>query len=98
MAKRADLQKELEALRRELRQVPLMAEEGDAAAHPASSVAAPADSTVRSEVERVLHDLQARLAEATDETEDAIAAHPFASVAAAFLLGILVANLMSRGK
>ena len=58
----ASLQEELEALRRELRQVPVMEEDG----------AAPAAGG------------------------DMRAAHPYASVAAAFLLGILVANLLSR--
>ncbi len=91
---RPDLQKELEALRRELRQVPLMQEEGDAAA----SASASASGESRSEFERVLTDLQTRLADASDEAEDAIASHPFAAVTAAFLLGVLVANIMSRGK
>ena len=82
-----DLQSELEALRRELRQIPVM-EEADAAA--------PSDA--RAEIEKVLHDLKDRLGEATEEAEDIVAAHPLASVAAAFLLGMLVANLMSRGQ
>ena len=87
MAEPADLQSELEALRRELPQIPVM-EEADAAS--------PSDT--RAEIEKVLHDLKDKLGEAAEEAEDMIAAHPFASVAAAFLLGVLAANLMSRGR
>jgi ElaB/YqjD/DUF883 family membrane-anchored ribosome-binding protein len=96
--KSASLEDELQALRRELRQVPLMAEESEAAAASAAASAAEAAGGARSEVERVLGELQARFADATDEAETVIAANPFASVAAAFLLGVLVANVMSRGK
>jgi ElaB/YqjD/DUF883 family membrane-anchored ribosome-binding protein len=89
----ASLQEELEALRRELSQTPIV-EEAEAAA-----AAAPDDrSGAGAEIEKTLRDLQEKLAEAADEAEDLIAAHPFASVAAAFLLGVLVANFMSRGK
>ena len=92
MSGTGDLQDELEALRRELRQVPLMADDGDAAA----SAAPPPAGEMRGEIERVLRELQDRIGEAADEAEDVIAANPFASVAAAFLLGVLVANFMSR--
>jgi ElaB/YqjD/DUF883 family membrane-anchored ribosome-binding protein len=88
MTRSADFQSELEALRRELRQVPLMADDGDAAPPPTGDM--------RAEIERVLGELQQRLEEAADEAEDLVAAHPFASVAVAFLLGVLVANVMSR--
>jgi ElaB/YqjD/DUF883 family membrane-anchored ribosome-binding protein len=84
----ANLQEELEALRRELRQVPVMEEDGAAAAA--------AGGDMRAEIERTLRELQDKLSEAADEAEDMVAAHPYASVAAAFLLGILVANLLSR--
>lgn len=94
----SNLQDELEALRRELQQVPRMAEEVEAAAATTATAAAQRPSDMRSEIERVLGELQARLTEATDDAEDIVAAHPFASVAAAFLLGVLVANVMSRGK
>jgi len=93
----ANLRDELEALRRELRQVPRVAEEGDGAAAQAKAAPPPPDDT-RSEIERVLRELQDRLGDAADDAEDIVAAHPFASVAAAFLLGVLVANMMSRGK
>jgi ElaB/YqjD/DUF883 family membrane-anchored ribosome-binding protein len=83
----ASLQEELEALRRELRQVPVMEEDGAAPA---------AGGDMRAEIERTLRELQDKLSEAADEAEDMVAAHPYASVAAAFLLGILVANLLSR--
>ncbi|MET0278817.1 MAG: hypothetical protein ABW198_10855 [Pseudorhodoplanes sp.] len=84
----AGLQEELEALRRELLQTPVMEE----------AAAAPDVSGARAEIEKVMRDLQERLGEAADTAEDTIAAHPLASVAAAFLLGILVANFMSRGR
>jgi ElaB/YqjD/DUF883 family membrane-anchored ribosome-binding protein len=96
--KSASLEDELEALRRELRQVPPIVEQAGAAASGAAKAAVDAAGGARSEVERVLGELQARFADATDEAETVIAANPFASVAAAFLLGVLVANVMSRGK
>lgn len=99
MIGRGDLQHELEALRRELRQVPRVAEEEVASAAAAQAkAAAPPPGDMRGEIERVLRELQDKLGETADEAEDVIAANPFASVAAAFLLGVLVANVMSRGK
>ncbi|MGV3634436.1 MAG: hypothetical protein ACO1NY_08820 [Pseudorhodoplanes sp.] len=99
MTGRGDLQRELEALRRELRQVPRVAEEGDAASAAAQAKAAPPPpEDMRGEIERVLRDLQDRLGETAEDAEDIIAANPFASVAAAFLLGVLVANFMSRAR
>ena len=93
--------RELEALRRELRQVPRVAEEGDVAsgaAAPAKADVPPQPEDIRGEIERVLHELQDKLGETAEEAEDVIAANPFASVAAAFLLGVLVANVMSRAR
>ena len=87
MADPAELQKELEALRSELLQVPV-AEEEDGAGAPGAGI--------RAEIERTLRELQDKLGEAADEAEETVAAHPYASVAAAFLLGILVANFLSR--
>ena len=85
----AKLQEELEALRREISQAPI-AEDIKAAAGQAREAIG--------DFEKVLGDLQDKLTGAAEEAEDAIAAHPFAAVAAAFLLGVLVANLMSRGR
>lgn len=101
MSGRNDLQRELEALRRELRQVPRVAEEEIASASSARATSEPPPpppEDMRGEVERVLSELQDKLSEAADEAENIVAAHPFASVAAAFLLGVLVANLMSRAR
>jgi ElaB/YqjD/DUF883 family membrane-anchored ribosome-binding protein len=99
MTGRGDLQRELETLRRELRQVPRVVEEGDAASAAAQAKAAPPPpEDMRGEIERVLRDLQDKLGETADEAEDIVTAHPFASVAAAFLLGVLVANFMSRAR
>jgi len=97
MTRGGDLKRELETLRRELGQVPRVVEEEVAAV--ANDVAAAAQSgDTRSEVERILHELQERLEEAADDAEDIVAAHPFASVAAAFLLGALVAGLIARAR
>lgn len=85
------LQDELEALRRELRTV--MPDNEPAAGE---RQAAPPINDARSEIERMLGELKAKFGEAADDAEDLVAAHPFASVAAAFLLGILVANYLSR--
>lgn len=99
MSASSDLQRELEALRRELRQVPRVAEEGEAASAAAQAkAAAPPPEDLRGEIERVLRELQDRLGEAAEDAEDIVAAHPFAAVAAAFLLGVLVANFMSRAR
>ncbi len=89
----ARIQEELEALRRELAQAPVVEEVKAAAAEAVKEA-----SGARSEIEKVFGELQERMSGATDEAEEMIAAHPFAAVAAAFLLGVLVANFMSRGK
>jgi ElaB/YqjD/DUF883 family membrane-anchored ribosome-binding protein len=87
----SSLQEELEALRRELMQAPAMEEPG--------ATEAPRDTGgVREDIEKALRDLQEKLGETAEEAEDVIAANPFASVAAAFLLGVLVANFMSRAR
>jgi len=100
MSGRSELQRELEVLRRELRQVPRVAEEGEAASAAAAQAKAapPPPEDLRGEIERVLRELQDKLSETAEDAEDIIAANPFASVAAAFLLGVLVANVMSRGR
>jgi hypothetical protein len=100
MTGRGDLQRELEALRRELRLAPRVAEENDAASATAAQAKAPPPppEDMRGEIERVLRDLQDKLGETAEDAEDIVAAHPFASVAAAFLLGVLVANVMSRAR
>lgn len=79
------LEDELEALRREL-----------ADAVPIREEATASEASPGAEIEHVLRDLQARLEEAAGDAEEMVAAHPFASVAVAFLLGVLVANFMSR--
>jgi ElaB/YqjD/DUF883 family membrane-anchored ribosome-binding protein len=88
----ASLEQELEALRRELLLTPV-AEQPDIAPDAPPEAAGP-----RVEIEGVLRELQERLSDAADDVEQTISANPFASVAAAFLLGVLVANVMSRGK
>jgi ElaB/YqjD/DUF883 family membrane-anchored ribosome-binding protein len=93
---------ELDALRRELQRAPRIAEEPDVAAagQPVQGAAAgdPADTGAYAEVTRILEDLQARLSEVADEAEDLVTAHPAASIATAFLLGLAVGSLLMRTK
>lgn len=87
------MEQELEELRRDLSPVPIMEEDGSGAA-PASE--APVDKDMRSEIERVVHELQTHLTEAVDDAEQAVSDNPVAAVAAAFLLGIAVGGLLMR--
>ena len=94
MGDKANLQSELEALRRELRHAPPVQEEPGA-----SGSSAPADDKgIAGKAASVFEELQARISDGAEEAEDANAAHPFAAVAAAFLAGVLVAKLMSPGR
>ena len=67
----SSLQEELEALRRELQQTPILEEVETAAADAQND-----NSSARAEIEKTLRDLQEKLAETADEAEDLIAAHP----------------------
>lgn len=95
-SKFAGLEDELEALRRDL--LPPIVEKAGEAVAGAAQAAVSAAAEARPEIERVLRQLQDRIGDAADDAEDIVVAHPFASVATAFLLGILVANFMSRGR
>jgi ElaB/YqjD/DUF883 family membrane-anchored ribosome-binding protein len=96
MTRRGDLTSELEALRRELRNVPRVTDDEDAAASTAKAAPPPGD--MRAEIERVVREFQDKLNEATDDAEDLVASHPLASVAAAFVLGIVIGGLLSRAR
>jgi ElaB/YqjD/DUF883 family membrane-anchored ribosome-binding protein len=48
--------------------------------------------------ERTLRELQTQLADAVGETETVLAEHPFAAVAAAFLLGVAAGRMMGAAK
>lgn len=87
------MEQELEALRRELSPVPIMEDDGSNAAFARDSSA---DKDMRSEIERVVHELQTHLTDAVDDAEQAVSDHPVAAVAAAFLLGIAVGGLLMR--
>jgi ElaB/YqjD/DUF883 family membrane-anchored ribosome-binding protein len=50
------------------------------------------------DVERVLRDLQTQLADAAGEAETVLAEHPFAAVAAAFVLGLTAGRIMGAMK
>jgi len=89
-----NLQDELAALRRELQWAPVMEDDGSDAA---AAAAASADEA-RSQIEHVLHDLQARLTEVADDAGELVAENPLASVAAAFLLGVVAGSLLMRSK
>lgn len=87
------MEQELEALRRDLSSVPVMEDDGSNAAPARDSSA---DKDMRSEIERVVHELQTHLTDAVDDAEQAVSDHPVAAVAAAFLLGIAVGGLLMR--
>lgn len=89
----ATLQDELEALRRELLQVPIMEDDGSSTA---SAKAVPIDHDIRGEIERVVRELQTQLTDAVDDAGHTVSAHPVASVAAAFLLGVVAGSLLMR--
>ncbi|HEY4721827.1 MAG TPA: hypothetical protein VII92_08275 [Anaerolineae bacterium] len=55
-----------------------------------------AEPSIHPDVDRMLRELQVRLVEVTEGVDEAIAAHPLASVGAAFLLGITVGRLTKR--
>lgn len=50
------------------------------------------------EFERALRELQTQLAGAVGETEAVLAEHPFAAVAAAFLLGVAAGRMMRAAR
>ncbi len=80
-----DLAAELAALRAELgRTVPLP---------PAVTPQTPGAGA---ELESMLGELRDTLAEASDETREAIAGHPLMAVGAAFLLGVIVGRIAGR--
>lgn len=83
---------ELEALRRELSSVPIMEDDGSAAAPSQASGA----TDLRSEIDRVVRELQAQLDEAVDDAGQLVSEHPVASLAAAFLLGVAAGSLLMR--
>ena len=50
------------------------------------------------EIERALRELQSHLNDATGEAEDLLTEHPFAAVAAAFVLGIIAGRTLGFTK
>ena len=48
--------------------------------------------------ERTLRELQTQLADAVGETEAVLAEHPFAAVAAAFILGVAAGRMMGAAR
>ena len=50
------------------------------------------------DLERALRELQAQLADAAGEAEAVLAEHPFAAVAAAFILGVAAGRMMGAAK
>ena len=50
------------------------------------------------DLERILRELQTQLAGAEEETEAVLAEHPFAAVAAAFLLGVAAGRMMGAAR
>jgi ElaB/YqjD/DUF883 family membrane-anchored ribosome-binding protein len=65
----------------------------------AGTAAATGDRTDRDgalELERLIRELQHKLADAADDVEEIVTAHPVAMVASAFLLGIAIGRMMGR--
>lgn len=89
----ASMQDELEALRRELSSVPIMEDDGSAAAPAPDQRTAP---DMRGEIERVVRELQSQLEDAVDDAGQLVSDHPVASLAAAFLLGVAAGSLLMR--
>ena len=85
MAKKRSVHSELGDLQAELGR---SAGDGEAAAegHPAAP----------DELHALLRELESCLGKAGEEAEDLVARHPFAAVAAAFLLGIFAARMVGR--
>jgi hypothetical protein len=79
-----DIRTELESLRASLVPVPV----------PASAV--PARAEPAPELEAMLKDLRDTIADASEDAEKAIAAHPGLAVGAAFLLGLIVGRVSGR--
>jgi ElaB/YqjD/DUF883 family membrane-anchored ribosome-binding protein len=50
------------------------------------------------DLERTLRELQTQLADTVGETEAVLAEHPFAAVAAAFLLGVAAGRMMGAAR
>ena len=50
------------------------------------------------DLERTLRELQTQLTDAVGETEAVLAEHPFAAVAAAFLLGVAAGRMMGAAR
>lgn len=95
MAELDTIRKELETLLKEVRQLQSQAagpdaEKATAAAEPAS---AEAEASSASDA---LDELQAYLAARTGEAEEIFAEHPLATLAAAFLLGLVAGRIAFR--
>lgn len=60
------------------------------------AAAAEAEAAPQSEIETLLHELEACLGKAGDETEELVTRHPLAAVGAAFLLGIVIGRMVRR--
>lgn len=50
------------------------------------------------ELEKLGLDLRAKLAEASEDAEDMVRAHPLAAISAALLLGIIIGRMMRYAK
>jgi hypothetical protein len=94
MATKKHIQRELEELHGSLKSS-ARAERPASEPPPREDSANPADET---ELQRVLHALQADLTDILQNAEEAIADHPAASVGSAFVLGFALGRLSARGK
>lgn len=88
----SDLKSELHGLHDDLRKC------ADDMNRTLAAGATEASDRVTAELERLFHEIKTHLDEAETKAEDAIAAHPFAATAAAFLLGVAVGRMMGHGR
>jgi ElaB/YqjD/DUF883 family membrane-anchored ribosome-binding protein len=86
----SDLKIELETLREDLRRC------SEAAAANLRLGAAEAAQNAAAEFERLLGEIKTYLAEAENQAEDFVAAHPAMAVASAFVAGVIVGRSIGR--
>jgi hypothetical protein len=91
MAKRASHRAELDELAAELARP--TAGRPQAADPPAASGDRPDRAQ---DIENLVRELRGKLTEAADDAEQLVTAHPFAAVASALLLGIVIGRMMGR--
>jgi ElaB/YqjD/DUF883 family membrane-anchored ribosome-binding protein len=91
MAKRESHRAELNELATELARPAAGRRQAD---DPLAASGDPSDRAL--EIEKLIRELRGKLTEAADDAEYLVTAHPFAAVASALLLGIVIGRMMGR--